>query len=71
LSAFASVLVVDQAFANAASSMCAAMKKSVSSLGTMRRPSSAVAAPPNQRERSPRAVTSCCAVWQTLSCACA
>ena len=39
------------------------------SLGNTRRPSSAVAVPPNQRARSPRTVASCCAVWHTLSCA--
>src|SRR3569832_2679300 len=45
--------------------------RSICALGSMRRPSCPIACGPKYSERSPRTVTSVCAVWQTLSCACA
>jgi hypothetical protein len=64
-----SALAPAQARSSAASSMWAAMNRSICSFGNMRRASRPGVAPPNQRARSPRTVTSWSAVMQTLSCA--
>ncbi len=63
--------VVAAARASASSSMWKRMKRSIWAFGTLPRPRSPKACAPRNCDRSPRSVSRCSAVWQTLSCACA